>query len=103
MGLIDRFKRVSGPRPGTMHTGPAAFCADQGVVPWPGFYALTQDGKTLRTPLVRLVAVDDAPGDPRDGAWHLEVAGPGDPAQRNGVIVPLEVHATGRSQMGVGE
>ena len=99
MGLTDLFRRAVAPRPGTVYNGPASFFNDVGVVPWPGFYALDDEGKNLRLPPLRLVAVDDAPGDPDDGAWHLEVAGPNDPAQRPAHIVALEMDAAGRAEV----
>ena len=51
----------------------------------PGFYALDGEGRTLllwQDAPVRLVGVDDAPGDAGDGRWHLEVAGSDDAPQR---------------------
>lgn len=92
MGLFRRK-----PAPGTRWDGPAAWCDDASVDHRRGFYALTDDGKALRRPLVRLVGVDDAPGDPTDGAWHLEVAGPDDPPQKEGRIVSFEFEGQGRA------
>jgi len=40
----------------------------------PGYYALEDDGKTIREPHVMLTWVDEAPGDDDDGSGHYEVA-----------------------------
>lgn len=85
------------PAAGTVWAGPAAYYDDATVNYRRGFYALTDDGKQIRRPLVRLVAVDDAPGDPDDGSWHREVAGRHDPPQRAARIVPLELRGAGRA------
>lgn len=84
------------PRRGTVWSGPSAFvdaneAAMLSIVP--GHYALDAAGR----PLFRLVAVDDAPGDADDGAWHLEVAAKGDPIVKAGRPVSFEAVATGRS------
>lgn len=115
--------------PGTQWDGPHAWSTDfPHTVPMAGFYALTDDGKQLRRPLIRLVGVDDAPpvedatlvafetGDgvvvqraPHDlnGAWHLEVAGPDDPPQRSAGApveskrdVALDAHVIGEGDTG---
>lgn len=88
-------------RRGQHYHGHAAWCDDYTAVPKPGFYALTADGKTL-LPDVPLVCVDDAPGDPTNGACHYEYAGPRDYPQRSGnknigrgAVIEMEVHAEG--------
>jgi len=105
VSVLDRLR--GRPRPGTVWTGPAAYFDGNGPpepgLVWPGFYALDVDGKSLRRPVVRLVSVDDAPGDPEDGAWHLEVAGPNDPPHRGGNVVPLEADAIGSASVDAGE
>jgi len=70
-----------GPQPGDVYEGPHAYCADYALVERPGFYALTEDGKVLLEPLLRLVMIDDFPGDAEQLGCHLEVAGPHDPPQ----------------------
>lgn len=68
-------------RRGQLYEGPACWCDDYAIVPRPGFYALSADGRTIlaNTPLV---CVDDAPGDVGDGSTHYEYAGPNDMPQR---------------------
>ncbi len=76
-----------GKKAGTRYDGPATYCDDYAAVPRPGFYALhvERDGSARRiNPRLRLVYVDDAPGDPDDGSGHFEVAGKRDPVQRPG-------------------
>lgn len=91
MGLLGRFK---GPKPGERWTGPAAWTDDYAQVERPGFYALTDDGKHLRRPLVRLVVVNDHPDDPENDHWHLEVASKTDPPQRGAPLgAPVDLHA----------
>jgi hypothetical protein len=91
-----------GPKPGTVWEGSAAFCTDYALVKRPGFYALSDDGKSFRKPLLRLVMIDDAPGDDEDGACHLEVAGNEDPPQRAGRVVDLSSATNGSADVGVG-
>ena len=88
-------RRLFGPRPGSRYFGPVAYCDDYSLVGRPGYYALTSDGKAVRKPLLRLVYVDDAPGDPDDPSGHYEVAGPKDPVQRPGRIVALRADLEG--------
>jgi hypothetical protein len=83
------------PRAGTRWYGPAAYCTDYALVPRPGYYALSDDGKQLRKPLLRLVCVDDAPGDNKDGSCHYEVAGKNDPVQRQGKVVKMKARLEG--------
>lgn len=88
-----------------VYDGPSAYidadeAALRGIVP--GHYALTPDGKSLlrrglRKRPVRLVMVDDAPGNAQDGACHLEIAKKGDPIARAGRIVGLEFHGEGKA------
>lgn len=94
-------------RRGQLYTGPAAWCDDYTAVPRPGFYALSPDGKSL-LPDVPLVCVDDAPGDPNDGACHYEYAGPRDYPQRSGgknigrgAVIEMEVQAEGKTGLSV--
>lgn len=104
MRLRDLFR--ASPAPGTRWDGPAAYidAAEAARLNMaPGHYALDTIGKTPlllgRGRMVRLVAVDDAPGDAEDGAWHLEVAAVGDPIARPGRIVSLEFHGEGRAEV----
>lgn len=105
MNLLRKFRR-RGTVPGRLYDGPATWCDDYALVPRPGFYALTDDGKTV-LPNVPLVCVDDAPGDSRNGACHYEYAGPKDNPQRRadnttvpaGTVVELEVHAEGKGTL----
>ncbi len=85
-----------GPQEGDRYDGPAAYCADYGLVPRPGYYALSEGGKTLDAGL-RLVYVDDAPGDHLDGSGHYEVASESDPIAKQGTIVALEAHSEGNA------
>lgn len=93
-------------RRGRLYEGLTAWCDDYQLVPKPGFYALTADGKTV-LPDVPLVCVDDAPGDPDDGSTHFEYAGPRDYPQRRADgseitrerIVNVEVHAEGKASV----
>lgn len=88
-----------------VYNGPSAYvdadeAAHLGIVP--GHYALEPSGKALlrkglRRKPVRLVMVDDAPGNDRDGACHLEVAKKGDPIAKAGRIVGLEFHGEGKA------
>jgi hypothetical protein len=97
MGLLDRFR---GPKPGTTWNGPAAWTDDYHLVDRPGFYALTDDGKSIRKPLVRLVGVNLNPSDPDDVSWVLRVASKTDPAQLDaptGRVVDLESVTNGES------
>lgn len=96
--------------PGEVYEGPASWTTDYSIVDKAGFYALAEDGKTFMQPLLRLVAVDDAPGDPDDGSWHLEVASPHDPPQRAATgeeiearkTVDLEANPVGESEVNLG-
>ncbi|MBI3936411.1 MAG: hypothetical protein HY323_05495 [Betaproteobacteria bacterium] len=96
MALLDRLRY----RPGDRYDGPVAFTDEDGYKRLPlGYYALTRDGKSLRRPLLRLVWVDDAPGDPDDGSGHYEVAHRSDPPVKAGRIVPLQSHMTGKGSV----
>lgn len=86
------------PNAGERYEGPAAWCDGPEVGFARGPYALTADGKDLLRPLVRLVMVDDAPGDPDDGACHYEIAGPNDYPQK-GRPVALEARLEGRAEV----
>lgn len=66
------------PPPGFVWSGPAAVADGLEVGHVRGIYALTDDGRDLRQPLLRLVAVDETPGEPDDGNFHYEVAYPED-------------------------
>lgn len=96
MGLLDKLR--GGPKPGDVWEGPSCWTDDYSVVKQPGYYALTDDGKELRKPLVRLVGVAHSP-DPDDDGHHLEVAGPNDPPHRfqeQGTnVISLESHTNG--------
>lgn len=59
---------------GEAYVGPACWSDDYTVVPKPGYYALSEDGKALLVD-VPLVCIDDAPGDPEDGSCHYVYAG----------------------------
>ncbi len=54
------------PTEGDRYDGPAAYCADYGIVSRPGYYALSEDGREVDAGL-RLVYVDDARGDDIEG------------------------------------
>ena len=90
-------RRLFGPRKGTRYYGPVAYCADYALVQRPGFYALTDDGKALRRPLLRLVCVDDAPGDASNGACHYEVAAKSDPIAKAGRPVEMRANLNGKA------
>lgn len=89
-------------RAGRVYDGPVAWSDDYTAVPRPGYYALSADGKHVLAD-VPIVCVDDAPGDPEDGACHYEYAGPKDYPQRRadgtrvekGRTVDIEVEAEG--------
>lgn len=89
------------------YDGLACYTTDPDLAPAAGYYALDGDGQTLRQPPLRLVMVDDNPGNPADGSCHLEVALDGDPAQitRDGdevfsiARVLFEAHAAGRAEV----
>lgn len=101
MGLLNRF---TGYPPGRRYAGPAAYCDDYTLVPRPGFYALKGDGKSFRRPLLRLVWVDDAPGDPEDGAGHYEAATTADAATRGyalGPVVEFEAESGGDAMLAI--
>ena len=103
MGLLDRLK--GGPKPGERWNGPAAWTDDYAMVERPGFYGLTEDGKHLLKPLVRLVAINHKPDDPDDSNWHLEVADKHDPPQKgapSGGHVELEAASNGSSSTEAG-
>lgn len=91
-------------RAGKLYEGAACYSDDYSLVPRPGYYALSADGKTV-LPKVPLVCVDDAPGDHEDGACHYEYAGPKDYPQRSGGkplgrggTISMEAHADGTSE-----
>lgn len=88
MGLFSKSPK-GGPDPGTVYEGPACYVNDYEAVERPGFYALTDDGKDLLRPLIRLVMVDDAPNDPDNGHCHLEVAYANDGPQKTNRNVPI--------------
>lgn len=91
---VDRIRL----RAGVVYTGPAGYADEhRGRRIIPGPYALAADGKGLRTPLLRLVSVDDAPGDPDDGSCHYEVAAKNDPPVRAGNPVTLHVGTVGKA------
>lgn len=104
--MIEKLKQRR--RAGHPYVGPAAWCDDYTLVPRPGYYALTPDGKRL-LPRVPLVCVDDAPGNHLDGACHYEYAGPKDYPQRSGNrpvtkvrVVHVDAHdAQGTSDVGL--
>lgn len=89
---------------GKLYVGPTAWCDDPQIVAWPGFYALSADGKTILAD-VPLVCVDDAPGDPEDGSTHFEHRTLREHPQRRADggkitqerIVNVEVHAEGKA------
>lgn len=86
-------------RRGSRYDGPAAYCDDYALVPRPGFYALDKTGKNVNRH-VRLIYVDDAPGDPDDGSGHYEIAGRKDPVQRGGDrVVQLEAKVAGSAEL----
>lgn len=94
--MFDLLRRVS-VRRGQHYDGPVTYCDDYALVPRPGFYAT--DGRNVNRHL-RLVYVDDAPGDPDDGSGHFEVAGRKDPVQRPGDrVVTLEVQVAGSAEL----
>lgn len=95
MGFLARQRQKR--RAGQTYFGPATFSDDYSLVPRPGFYALTADGRTVLRD-APLVSVDDAPGDDENGACHYEYAGPNDgPYARAATVIPLEAHdAIGR-------
>ena len=90
-------RRLFQPRPGTRYEGHACYTDDYQLVPRPGYYALTDDGKQLRKPLLRLVCVDDAPGDPDGIACHYEVAAKNDPIQKRNANVRVKATLHGES------
>lgn len=95
-----RSRTASGPQPGSPWDGFAAWCSDSSVDHRAGFYALTDDGRDLLRPLVRLTMIDDAPGNPENGACHLVVSGPDDPPQAPaGRIVEFDVSVVGRAEV----
>jgi hypothetical protein len=96
--VLDRLRRLRFRR-GDRYDGPACYCTDYSLVPRPGFYALDATGKRVN-PHVRLVYVDDAPGDPNDGSGHYEIAGRKDPEQRPGErVVELAVAVKGSAEL----
>lgn len=96
MPLFKSFQQKR--RAGKRYDGYACWCDDYTAVPRPGFYALDATGKIIQ-PHIPLVCIDDAPGDPHDGACHYVYAGPKDNpyGQAPTNIVPIEAHdAIGR-------
>lgn len=85
-------------RAGRRYDGPAAWCDDYQVVPRPGYYALSPDGKHVLA-AVPLVCVDDAPGDALDGSCHYEYAGPTDMPQRQGRVIDMEASMVGTTKV----
>lgn len=95
LNLLRRLRQRRGQR----YDGPACYTDDYALVGRPGFYALDPTGKKVNRRL-RLVYVDDAPGDPTDGSGHYEVAGRHDPVQRGGErVVELEVQVAGAAEL----
>jgi hypothetical protein len=96
VSILDRFRL----RPGQSYDGPAAYVDGNGQGdPKHGFYALTDDGKALRRPLVRLTAVALS-----DGSHSYEIARKGDPPhRREGNVVPLEFAGEGKASLELGE
>ena len=92
MGFLTRMRQQH--RRGRPYDGPYTWCDDPQIVLRPGYYAVSEVGPAGKI-LARmpLVGVDDAPGDPDDGSWHLEYAGPKDYPQRSGGR-PVEKRAT---------
>lgn len=78
----DDVPHQHGFKPGDRYEGLAVWTTDYTLVDKPGFYALAEDGRQLLDPPLRLVGIDETPGDPDDTSWHLVVAGSTDPAQR---------------------
>jgi hypothetical protein len=72
------FDLPAGPQPGERWDGYAAVADGLDVDHVRGVYALTDDGRDLRRPLLRLVAVDETPGVSEDGNFHYEIAYPED-------------------------
>lgn len=121
MGLFtseeEKLRKAQEARAGQPYDGPACWCDDYQAVPRPGFYALGPHPETGQEGAVLLrdyplVCVDDAPGDPEDGACHYEYAGPDDNPYRQAgapvthvpdtTVVELEAHdAAGTSSMEV--
>jgi hypothetical protein len=95
---------------GSKYSGPKAIFDGEEVDGILAFYALDQDGKTLlkqNGKPVRLMQVDEAPGDPDDGSESFYVAAKGDPAQKTtrdeGNLVELEPEeAQGAATAGLG-
>lgn len=91
----EKLRKAQSARQGQPYDGPACWCDDYQAVPRPGFYALSEDGRSILKEYP-LVCVDDAPGNPDDGSTHYEYAGPDDnPYRLAGApqnIVPLEAH-----------
>ena len=96
MSLLARWRQSR--RAGQPFSGHACWTDDYSIVPRPGYYALTDDGKQILAH-VPLVYVDDAPGDHLDGSGHYEYAGPKDQPQRQGNPVALEAHAVGHTEV----
>lgn len=86
---------------GDVYEGPMAVFDGEQVNHVHGFYALTDDGKELRKPLVRLMHVDLAPGDSHDGSQEFRVAGKNDPPTARGNIVEFEAEAQGSSEVSI--
>lgn len=85
-------------RAGKPYDGPAAWCDDYTLVPRPGYYALTADGKRV-LPDVPLVCVDDAPGDPENGACHYEYGALKEYPQRKRVVAMEAESIHGRAEV----
>lgn len=81
------------PRPGTVWDGPAAIFDDATVDHRHGVYTLTDDGKQLRKPVVRLVVVPD--GD----SHHYEVAAKGEGPARPAPTVNFEADNANRGEV----
>ncbi len=68
-------------------------------VPVGGFYALTEDGKDLQVPLVRLHWVDAHQDDPDSSAGYYIHGHIDDPEETTGNIVQLEADLVGKGSL----
>jgi len=77
------------------YRGPVAWVNDDEDVPESGFYALTKNGKELKRPLVRLVAVQHR----LTSDHHYRIAKDDEHSPPIGNVILFEVEAEGKADV----